>query len=100
MADFKSVIAIMEDNEKSGLYANGIVNFVKKPGRDEITVAVESGWGTKAMLGKAVCLVLMVDRDEWDRLHAIADEHGTQATESTESPSDSGSRKGSGGSHE
>jgi hypothetical protein len=73
MADFKSIIALMEDNDKSGLFANNIIDIVKKPGRDELTVEVESGWGIKALTGKAVPLVLMIDRDEWDRLHAIAD---------------------------
>lgn len=98
MADFKQVVELLEDNDKTAMYMNNVQGFSKKKGRDELTVAVENGWGQKVITGSAVCVVLVVDRDEWSRICNVIDSKDIAPTESTQAKPEA--EPGVGGTHD
>lgn len=68
MADFKTIVSRMEDNDKTAIFLNSIKGFKANKNADELTLLTEKGWGQKVALGRAVTLLLVIDRDEFERL--------------------------------
>ncbi|GFN32403.1 hypothetical protein PCURB6_26630 [Paenibacillus curdlanolyticus] len=68
MSDVKSVFSRLEDNGKSGVYINQLTEFKVRKKWDELTCRVESGWGLKASQKNAVVMMVVIDKDEFERI--------------------------------
>jgi len=74
MADFKSVISRLKDNDETAMYINELRGFNSRKNHDEITTRVEKGWGNKLFSNKAVLFTVLIEREEFDRICKEIDE--------------------------